>query len=210
MATGGLRGVRDALLLAYDEEVISDEEFAFLYDENYSKELFPYWKYEKFDFDEWDTTECRTELMFDKRDVSLLHDSLDLPEKFTCCQRTVCDSFAGLCILLKRISFPCRYTDMVQRFGRSATELCLIFNQVLSHIYDAHYHCIQSWNQPFLMPQALETYAHAVHDKGVPLPNCFGFVDGTLCRIPRPKRDQRFVYNGHKRTHALKFQCCYP
>ena len=42
--------------------------------------------------------------------------------------------------------------------------------------------------------------------KGAPLDNCFGFIDGTVRPICRPNRGQRTVYNGHKRVHALKFQ----
>lgn len=41
---------------------------------------------------------------------------------------------------------------------------------------------------------------------GAPLGNCFGFVDGTVRPISRPDENQRIVYNGHKRVHALKFQ----
>ena len=52
----------------------------------------------------------------------------------------------------------------------------------------------------------LGIYAEAVHDKGAALQNCFGFVDGTLRRIARPKRNQRVTYNGHKRVHGIKFQ----
>jgi hypothetical protein len=36
--------------------------------------------------------------------------------------------------------------------------------------------------------------------------NCFGFIDGTVRPICRPKQNQKTVYNGHKRVHALKFQ----
>ena len=39
----GLEAVRDALLLAYNESIIDDEEFALLYDYNQSKPLYPYW-----------------------------------------------------------------------------------------------------------------------------------------------------------------------
>lgn len=49
-------------------------------------------------------------------------------------------------------------------------------------------------------------YADAVADKGAALSNCFGFVDGTVRPICRPGKDQKVVYNGHKRVHALKFQ----
>ena len=41
---------------------------------------------------------------------------------------------------------------------------------------------------------------------GAPLENCFGFIDGTVRPICRPGQNQRVVYNGHKRVHALKFQ----
>lgn len=36
--------------------------------------------------------------------------------------------------------------------------------------------------------------------------NCFGFFGGTVRAIARPDNNQRVVYNGHKRVHALKFQ----
>ena len=69
--------------------------------------------------------------------------------KFVCSQRTVCSKLEGLCILLKRLAFPCRYIDMVSRFERNPTELCLIFNTVLEFVYSSHYHRLESWNQPF-------------------------------------------------------------
>lgn len=151
-------------------------------------------------------TECRAELRFGKAEVFLLLEVLRFSHKFVCSQRTVCSKLEGLCILLKRLAFPCRYIDMVSRFGRHPTELCLIFNTVLEFVYNSHHHRFESWNQPFLLPQVLERYAQIVHNRGAPLHNCFGFVDGTLCRIARPQNNQRAVYNGHKRVHGIKFQ----
>ena len=49
-------------------------------------------------------------------------------------------------------------------------------------------------------------FASMVYDKGVPLDNCWGFVDGTVRAISRPGIHQRVLYNGHKRYHGLKFQ----
>ena len=72
MASGGLREVRDAILLAYDANLIDAEEFFILYEENRSRELFPYWKADNFDLDDWDNTECKTELRFAKDDLNLL------------------------------------------------------------------------------------------------------------------------------------------
>ena len=45
-----------------------------------------------------------------------------------------------------------------------------------------------------------------ISQRGSPLQNCFGFVDGTVRPIAKPDNNQRIVYNTHKRLHALKFQ----
>lgn len=206
MAVYGLSKVREELLIAYDAGIIDAEEFVILFDENMSEDLFPYWKVDRFNFEEWDDKECRTELRFRKPHLLSLVNALRFPEKFVCPQRTVCSATEGLCILLKRLAFPCRYTDMVSRFGRNPTELCLIFNTVLDYVYTTQHHRLQSWDQPFLQPQALAQYSECIHVQGAPLQNCFGFVDGTLRKIARPMKDQRLVYNGHKRVHGLKFQ----
>ena len=82
--------MREALLLAYGTNVIDSVEFAVFYDANSSRELFPYWKFDKFNFDDCDDTECRAELRFGKADVFLLLEVLRFSEKFVCSQRTVC------------------------------------------------------------------------------------------------------------------------
>lgn len=53
----------------------------------------------------------------------------------------------------------------------------------------------------------LATFARAVSDQNAPLGVCWGFIDGTARPICRPTRNQRLYYSGHKRYHALKFQC---
>ena len=64
---------------------------------------------------------------------------------------------------------------------------------------------IIQWNHD-LNPTSLEEYTYAVSRKGAPLDNCFGFVDGTVRPITQPGENQRVLYNGHKRVHAIKFQ----
>lgn len=121
--------------------------------------------------------------------------------------QTVCPGLEGLCLLLKRLTYPCRYSDLIHRFGRPVPELCMITNRVLDWVYDNHSHRLLEWdNQPYLSPASLQLYAHAISRKGSPLRNCFGFVDGTVRPIARPGEAQRIVYNGHKRVHSLKFQ----
>jgi hypothetical protein len=100
---------------------------------------------------------------------------------------------------------------MVPMFGRSVPELCKITQYAINHIYNNHIFRLQSWNQTFLSPENLESYANAINVKGSPLLTCFGFIDGTVRPICRPRVNQIIVYNGHKRLHAIKFQSiCIP
>lgn len=118
----------------------------------------------------------------------------------------VVDSVEALCICLKRFAYPCRYADLIPRFGRPVPQLCMTTKTIVDDLYERHSHLFQDLNQPWLSPENLQEYATAIHNKGAALNNCWGFVDGTVRPICRPKRNQRAVYNGHKRTHALKFQ----
>ena len=108
---------------------------------------------------------------------------------------------------LKRLCYPCRYSDMVHLFTKPVPVLCMITTQVLDYIYQAHSHRILQWNHQQLSQANLERFAEVVHRKGAPLNNCFAFVDGTVHPICRPGTvNQRLLYNGHKRVHGIKLQ----
>ena len=199
--------VRDALVWAFADDVIDEDEFLVLYEEyRPCNPSFPYWDYRPFSLDDMDSSECKADFRLEKEDIPVLGNLLRVPRWFRCPQGTVCSGTEGLCLLLRRLAYPCRYSDLIPRFARSVPELCMISNVVLNWIYDEHGHRLTSWNQPFLSPDSLAVYARAVADKGGPLRNCFGFIDGTVRHICRPNENQRIVYNGHKRVHALKFQ----
>ena len=123
---------------------------------------------------------------------------------FFCHQGTTTPGIEGLCVLLRRLTYPCRYSDLIPRFGRLIPELSMIYNIVLDHIYNTRGHRISQWNNPILDHVSLERYAEAIHDKGAALDNCIGFIDGTVRSICRPGELQRVVYKGHKRVYALK------
>ncbi|CAH3184662.1 unnamed protein product [Porites lobata] len=201
------RETREMLLLAYDSKIISDEEFLVLWESYRSKNPdFPYSSYARFDLENVDESECLAEFRVQKQDIPLLANVLQLPMNIHCPQRTICDRIEGLCMLLRRFSYPCRYSDMISRFGRPVPELCMITNEVMDNIFNNHSHRISQWNDDILNPQLLQEYADVIHAKGAPLENCFGFIDGTERPIARPDQQQRIVYNGHKRVHSLKFQ----
>ena len=202
-----LRVVREALLEAHFNRVIDDEEFLLLYDMNYSKNLdYPYWNYRRFDLDNLSNEECWSEFRFNRNDIYELREIFHIPEEIITYNRLKVNGIEALCIFLKRFAYPCRYSDFIPRFGRPVPQYSIISNQILNLMYENWHHLLENFNQPWLSPRNLEQFCNVIHEKGAALDNCWGFVDGTVRPISRPGRNQRAVYNGHKKVHALKFQ----
>ena len=201
------REARDIIFLSYDQGFVSDEEFLLLYDLYKPQNLdLPYDLYPTFDLEEMEDDECVAEFRIHKRDIPLLAEALQIPESISCNQRSIADGKEALCMLLKRLAYPVMYSDMVPRFARPVPVLNMIANEVLDHVYTTHQHRICEWYPEVMNPVALQRYADAIAQKGAPLENCFGFIDSTVRPIARPDTNQRIVYNGHKRVHAIKFQ----
>ena len=109
-------------------------------------------------------------------------------------------------MLLNRLAHPSRLQTMVKMFGRSVSEISLIVNCMLDHIYDTF--CVTklaSIDQPWVVNN-LDAFAQAVSNKGSPLTRCICFLDGTVRPIARPTYNQQDLFSGHKRCHGLKYQ----
>ena len=65
---------------------------------------------------------------FGKNDLYTLLDVFNVPNRIITSQGTACSDIEAFCIPLKRLDFPCRYSDMTPMFGRNMTEMCLIYN----------------------------------------------------------------------------------
>ena len=115
------------------------------------------------------STECRAEFRVEKKDLPRLFAALQLPPVLRCEQRSICEDIEGLCMLLKRVAYPCRLSDMIPRFGRPVSVLSLITNDVNDYIYDVHGHLITQWNQDLLNHGALQRYTQVLYrDKEPP------------------------------------------
>ena len=91
------------LLLAHYEWLINDEEVMLLYHVNSSENLsLPFWKDDRFSLDNMENDECIPEFRFEKEDLLLLHDVLQIPDPITCYNETVVSGIEGLCVCLKR------------------------------------------------------------------------------------------------------------
>ena len=202
-----VRIIRETLPFMYGLDLIDELEFCILYDAAGKRNhVFPYKHYVRLNLENISNDERKAEFRFDLEDLPILAQAMWTPEKFTCDNGTTATGMEGLCILLKRFAYPCRYSDMISRFGRSVPELSEIANTVVEFVYSTHGHLLQTMNQRWLQPHRLQDYANAVHACGAALENCWGFVDGTVRPMCRPGKNQRILYNSHKRVHAIKFQ----
>ncbi len=167
---------------------------------------FPYWEYAHFNLERVAEDDCRAQFRFKKEDMGRLLNALQIPDKVICPNGTIADGMEALCIMLRRMAYPCRLGDIVPLFGRSAPEHSLITSEVIEHISNRFGNLLSSLDQPWLTPARLQSYADAVYAKSMALNNCWGFIDGTLRPVCRPIEGQRVMYSGHKRVHGLKFQ----
>ena len=133
--------VRNLLFLGFDHGLLDEEEFLLMY-EAYSPEnpTYPYKDYSRFDLELKDDVECKTEFRVEKKDIPELVHALRISETVKCYQGTICEAEEALCILLKRFTYPCRYSDLIPCFGRPVPELAMITNEMVNYIYDIHGH----------------------------------------------------------------------
>ncbi|KAK2569660.1 hypothetical protein P5673_005492 [Acropora cervicornis] len=149
MAT--FREAREALLIANDLNLIDEENVLLLSEVNTSKNLdIPFWKYDKLDLDSLTDDECKSEFRFLKHDIYGLLEVLDLPHKITCPNRFSVYSDEALCLLLRRFAYPCRYEDLVSRFGRPVPQLSMVVNEMMDFPYTRYGHLLSSFDQPWL------------------------------------------------------------
>lgn len=146
---------------------------------------------------------------FKKRDVMRMAAVVrwdDVPHKSINLYRTT--RLLGTAVFLKRLASPFRWQDLEVLFGKHAPQLSEIFWETLECFLDKRKGLLMGeLNSNFLQPK-LGLYANAVEKKCGTLENCVGFIDGTVIGVARPGDNgmQNVLYNGHRRTHAIKFR----
>jgi len=140
---------------------------------------------------------------FGKADLHLLYNTSSIPDVYKCPNGTVANGMEAMLVLLRRLMYPNRLCDLSPLFGRAEPELSMIIHEVLNDLYNRFHHLLEDLDQNWIDVQA---FSDAIHDAGSHLPNCWGFIDGTLRPCCRPIQNQRILFSGHKRTHGLKFQ----
>ena len=73
---------------SFADEIIDEEEYVLLFDAyKSSNPAYPYWEYDAFCLDSFDSSECLTEFRVSKEDLSLA-EVLRVPAQFRCPQGT--------------------------------------------------------------------------------------------------------------------------
>ena len=142
---------------------------------------------------------CFQLFRFNKEDLFSLNTLLQLPDKLVGSNAITCTGMEGLCILLRRLAYPNRLTDLVPIFGLYPTHLSVMFNLVLDHVHSNFEHLISNLDQPWLEEGQISRYAHATGNAGLPISNCWGFIVGTVMPICRLSQNQRSHKNSTTR-----------
>ena len=81
--TSSLKDARDMTLISRSQGLITDEELLLLLEENTSRNPdFSYDAYDRFDLENMEEAECKSEFRVEKRDIPLLEEALGLPDTF--------------------------------------------------------------------------------------------------------------------------------
>lgn len=148
----------------------------------------------------------RTYFRFSKDEVARLVKVLDLPSEIRGDNGVIEYAQDALCMLLARLTYPNRYTDLRLKFGWEVTRTSRIQAAIQDFILQ-RWRFLLDFDEQRLCSTKLQEYANVISAKipGGAMTNCWGFVDGTVRPTCRPIRYQRTVYNGWKRLHGLKY-----
>lgn len=96
----------------------------------------------------------------------------------------------ALCVLLKRFTYPARLFDVATYFQMPLSTVSRILSYMVNYL-----HGLLEWTLegPHLDTIAMDRFAKAIAAKGGCLPNCWGFLDGTVRPIARPSEAQKEV-----------------
>lgn len=140
---------------------------------------------------------------FTKAQIKLMVQLFQFPATCVLSNGSKFDPEFILCVLLRRLSYPNRLSDIVKEFGVEQTQISRIIKFALNHVLNQKGYLLSDLK---VWKDQIETFSSAIFRKCHTYATCIGFVDGTVRPICRPTEGQKYVYSGHKRCHGLKYQ----
>ena len=89
-----------------------------------------------FDLDKVSAEDCWKDYRFTRNQLEILCEALRFPVFSITNERYKIPAMEGLCLLLRRLAYINRLSDIVHHFGKDETTLSTCFNHVLDFVYD--------------------------------------------------------------------------
>jgi hypothetical protein len=110
-------------------------------------------------------------------------------------------ALTAMCLLLRRLSYPCRWVDLRAEFGgASVAWMSTIFVETLNILYVYAHKELHSWS-PNLIEEIEGLVGFAQEKLGV---NAYAAEDGTGMHICRAHLGQRAFYSGYEGYHLIR------
>lgn len=113
-------------------------------------------------------------------------------------------------IVCRRLSFGCRFVDLVNVFGLSSTKICEIFHATIDFLWARYAYKL---NQLQIWTYQFKAFSEVMMNFGAPYNNLVGLLDGHFYMVSRPgglgnvnfRLDQSELYSGEKALHGIKY-----
>jgi hypothetical protein len=155
------------------------------------------------DLDALAEADCVLRFRFTMPEIERIASAMRLPVILVVNRVTVKRSWA-LAMLLRKLVWPVRLTDLAVEFGLDTSSTGRIINEMattLMRLYGDH---LQFW--PGVTASHVARCAAAITAHSPEVIDIWGFIDGTGRSIARPVEHQRPLYSGYKRHHQVNYQ----
>jgi len=112
----------------------------------------------------------------------------------------------ALCVVLRRLAYPARWSDLSRIFRKNIGWLSSIYRVTILFLF-------KTWSKRLSVSylstnQKIERFKNAISEKcgSILTRGAIGFLDGTWLKTCRPLNDQESIYSGYHSAHGLAFQ----
>ena len=148
-------------------------------------------------------SDCILRFRFTLPEIERIGDAMGLPE-YIKVNRVRCDRAYALAMLLYKLAWPHRNSDIAPNMGLDSSSTGRIINEIATWIVGMYGPHLDLW--PGVTPAHIARCAAAISALTPAIQDIWGFIDGTSRKIARPELNQRGNYSGYKRTHCHNFQ----
>ena len=159
-----------------------------------------------FDFDAQPDYWVEENLRLPRHDIDKVRVLLGIPDVVITKNRDRCSGFWSFCMLLYKLSWPRRMSDLRDCFGGTKQRCGRIVNHVAVDLYKRFGAKLRSLDRERYTDEYILRLCRDGFQKNAIMDNIWGFMDATIRPCARPVRFQKVVFNGKNHVHSIKFQ----